>query len=86
MDTTTINTRNLSSDNEDEEWWEKAYMAEPVEPYTMEEIYERLARSEKDIADGRHRPFAEAMADFWANHARKKTMNAETEQEFAVAV
>ena len=80
------NTDDLSTDNEDDEWWEKAYMAEPVEPYTMEEIYAMIAQGEKDIAEGRFMEASEMMRKLRNKHASKAATKETMNYEMAMAV
>ena len=51
-------------------------------PYTMEEIYERLAQSERDYAEGRFMDAKQAIAELRAEFARELEM----EHKLAVAV
>ena len=59
-------------------------------PYTMEEIYERLAQSERDYAEGRFMDAKQAIAELRAKFARKdamkKSLHSEVELELAEAV
>ena len=55
-------------------------------PYTMEEIYERLAQSERDYAEGRFMDAKQAIAELRAEFAREDAMEAEMELELAEAV
>ncbi len=50
-----------------EEDFEAKMLREPVEPYTVEELHERIDRAEKDIAEGRvhsHEEVMEMMENF----------------------
>ena len=80
------NTDDLSTDNEEDEWWEKTYMAEPVEPYTMEEIYAMIAQGEKDIAEGRFMEASEMMRKLRNKHASKAATKETMNYEMAMAV
>lgn len=59
-------------------------------PYTMEEIYERLAQSERDYAEGRYQLLSDALDELSAKFARKdamkKAMTTNMELELAEAV
>lgn len=55
-------------------------------PYTMEEIYERLAQSERDYAEGRFMDAKQALDELRAEFAREDVMEAEMELELAEAV
>ncbi len=72
----------------EEEEWEKEYMSQPMKPYTMEEIYDMLAQSERDFAEGRYRDVFEAIAELREKYARRNALAAEMEmnQELADAV
>ena len=59
-------------------------------PYTMDEIYERLAQSERDYAEGRYQLLSDALDELSAKFARKdamkKSMSTNMELELAEAV
>ena len=59
-------------------------------PYTMEEIYERLAQSERDYAEGRYQLLSDALdelsEEFARKDAMKKSLHSEVELELAEAV
>jgi len=46
-------------------------------PYTMEEIYERLAQSERDYAEGRFMDAKQALDELRAEFAREDAMEAQ---------
>jgi len=46
-------------------------------PYTMEEIYERLAQSERDYAEGRYQLLSDALDELRAEFAREDAMKAQ---------
>ena len=80
-----VNTRNywnLVQKTDDDEWWKKAYMAEPVEPYTTEEINAMIEEGERDFAEGRSFEASEVIAELRAEFARELEM----EHKLAVAV
>ena len=63
--------QNLSATDEeydDElEWWEEEMLKQPAPPpYTIEELHERIARSQADIAAGRMMDFDDAMREIEA--------------------
>ena len=64
----------------EEEEWEKEYMSQPMKPYTMDEIYDMLAQSERDFAEGRYQEAHEAIAELRAKYARADAMEAEFEK------
>ena len=72
----------------EEEEWEKEYMSRPMKPYTMEEIYDMLAQSERDFAEGRYRDVFEAIAQLREKYAHRNALAAEMgmNQELAEAV
>lgn len=59
-------------------------------PYTMEEIYEQFARSERDFAEGRYMEasdmIAKLRAKFAQRDAMKATIRTDVGSELAVAV
>ena len=69
-------------DYDDDEWWKKAYLAEPVEPYTTEEINAMIEEGERDFAEGRSFEASEVIAELRAEFARELEM----EHKLAVAV
>ncbi|MBO7461133.1 MAG: hypothetical protein J6T96_00905 [Bacteroidales bacterium] len=46
-------------------------------PYTMEEIYERLAQSERDYAEGRYQLLSDALDELRGEFAREDAMKAQ---------
>ena len=46
-------------------------------PYTMEEIYERLAQSERDYAEGRYQLLSDALDELRVEFAREDAMKAQ---------
>ena len=81
-DTTTPQDTAIMDDDEDEEIANEDLLP----PYTMEEIYERLAQSERDYAEGRFMDAKQAIAELRAEFAREDAMEAEMELELAEAV
>lgn len=71
---------------DEEEWWEKVYMAEPMQPYTIEEINAMIDAGERDFAEGRYRDARQAIADLRAEFARKDAKKSKLELELAEAV
>jgi hypothetical protein len=85
-DTTTPQDAAIMDDDDDEDIANEDLLP----PYTMEEIYERLAQSERDYADGRFMDAKQAIAELRAKFARKdamkKSLHSEVELELAEAV
>ena len=85
-DATTPQDTAIMDDDEDEEIANEDLLP----PYTMEEIYERLAQSERDYAEGRFMDAKQAIAELRAKFARKdamkKSLHSEVELELAEAV
>ncbi len=81
-DTTTPQDAAIMDDDDDEE----IASEDLLPPYTMEEIYERLAQSERDYAEGRFMDAKQALDELRAEFAREDAMEAEMELELAEAV
>ena len=73
---------NLVRKTDEDELREKAYLAEPVEPYTTEEINAMIEEGERDFAEGRSFEASEVIAELRAEFARELEM----EHKLAVAV
>lgn len=75
-----VNTRNywnLVQKTDDDESWTKAYLAEPVEPYTTEEINAMIEEGERDFAEGRSFEASEVIAELRVEFAREDAMKAQ---------
>ena len=85
-DTTTPQDTAIMDDDDDEDIANEDLLP----PYTMEEIYERLAQSERDYAEGRYQLLSDALDELSAKFARKdamkKSMSTNMELELAEAV
>ena len=81
-DTATPQDAAVMDDDDDEEIANEDLLP----PYTMEEIYERLAQSERDYAEGRFMDAKQALDELRAEFAREDAMEAEMELELAEAV
>lgn len=62
---------NLVQETDDEE---EIANEDLLPPYTMEEIYERLAQSERDYAEGRFMDAKQAIAELRGEFAREDAM------------
>ena len=62
---------NLVQETDDEE---EIANEDLLPPYTMEEIYERLAQSERDYAEGRYQLLSDALDELRAEFAREDAM------------
>ena len=80
---TARNYWNLVQETDDEE---EITNEDLLPPYTMEEIYERLAQSERDYAEGRYQLLSDALDELSEEFAREDAMEAEMELELAEAV
>ena len=81
-DTTTPQDTAIMDDDDDEDIANEDLLP----PYTMEEIYERLAQSERDYAEGRYQLLSDALDELSEEFAREDAMEAEMELELAEAV
>ena len=68
---TARNYWNLVQETDDEE---EITNEDLLPPYTMEEIYERLAQSERDYAEGRFMDAKQALDELRAEFAREDAM------------
>ena len=68
---------------DEEEWWEKVYMSEPMQPYTIEEIDAMIDAGERDFAEGRYRDARQAIADLRAEFARRDAKKSKLELDLA---
>ena len=80
---TARNYWNLVQETDDEE---EITNEDLLPPYTMEEIYERLAQSERDYAEERCQLLSDALDELSEEFAREAAMEAEMELELAEAV
>ena len=71
---TARNYWNLVQETDDEE---EIANEDLLPPYTMEGIYERLAQSERDYAEGRYQLLSDALDELSAEFAREDAMNAQ---------
>ena len=71
---------------DEEEWWEKVYMAEPMQPYTIKEINAMIDAGERDFAEGRYMEASEMIAKLRAKFAQRDAIKAAMRTDVAVAV